>query len=47
MCQDTVEVFATLVDDRCQTDDLWTGSDDDQEFEAAVVLEGYVGVVCF
>ena len=47
MRKDTVEVLAAFVDYRSKTDDLWTGADDDEKFEAAVVLEGYVAIVCF
>ena len=47
MRKDTVKVLAAFVDYRSKTDDLWTGADDDEEFEAAVVLEGYVAIVCF
>ena len=47
MRKDTVEVLAAFVDYRSKTDDLWAGADDDEEFEATVVLEGYVAIVCF
>ena len=47
MCKDTVEVLAAFVDDCCKTDDLWACADDDQEFEATVVFEVGVAIVCF
>lgn len=47
MCKDTVEVFAAFVDYCCKTNDLWAGAYDYQEFEATVVLELDVAIVCF
>ena len=47
MCKDAVEIFAAFVDYCCKADDFGACADDYQEFEATVVLEGYVAVVCF
>ena len=47
MRKDTIEVLAAFVDYRCKADDFWAGAYDDEEFETAVVLEGYVAIVCF
>ena len=47
MCKDTIEVLAAFVDYRCKADDFRSCTDDYQEFETAVVLEGYVTVVGF
>ena len=37
-----VEVLAALVDGGCQTDNLGTCADDNQQFESAIVLKRYV-----
>ena len=47
MRKDTVEVLAAFVDYCCKAYDLRTGSNDNQKFEATVVFEGYVAIVCF
>ena len=47
MRKDTVEVLAAFVDHCCKSDDLRTRTDDYQEFEATVVLELGVAIVCF
>ena len=47
MRKDAVEVLAAFVDYRCQADDFRACAYDYQKFEATVVLEGYVAIVCF
>jgi hypothetical protein len=37
--QKGVEIFTAFADDGCKTDNLWTGSYDNEELEATVVLE--------
>ena len=47
MRKDTVKVLAAFVDYCCKADDFRACANDDEEFETAVVLEGYVAIVCF
>ena len=43
--QDNIKIFAGLVDDGGQTDDLRAGADDDEQFQLAVVFKGNAAVV--
>ena len=43
--KDNVKIFAGLVDDGGQTDDLRAGADDDKQFQLAVVFKGNAAVV--
>ena len=43
--QDNIKIFASLVDDGGQTDDLRAGADDDEQFQLAVVFKGNAAVV--
>ena len=40
--QDNIKIFAGLVDDGGQTDDLRASADDDEQFQLAVVFKGNV-----
>jgi hypothetical protein len=43
--QDNIKIFASLVDDGGQTDDLRAGADDDEQFQLAVVFKRNAAVV--
>ena len=43
--QDNIKIFASLVDDGGQTDDLRAGADDDEQFQLTVVFKGNAAVV--
>ena len=43
--QDNIKIFAGLVDDGGQTDDLRAGADDDEQFQLAVVFKRNAAVV--
>ena len=45
MGENDIEVLAAGIDDCCQTDDLRTGSDNDDELELTIVLEMDVTVI--
>ena len=47
VCKDTIKVLAAFVDYGCKTDDLRTSTDNNQKFEATIILELYVAIVCF
>lgn len=47
MGENDVEVFAALVDDGCETDNLGPCADDYQQLEPAVVSKMYVTVIGF
>ena len=37
--QDDIEIFAGLIDDRCQTDDFRTGANNNQQLQLAIILK--------
>ena len=47
--QDNIKIFASLVDDGGQTDDLRAGAHDDQQLQLAIILKGNVTIIshCF
>ena len=47
--QNHVKIFAGLIDDSSQTNDLRASANDDQQFQLAVILKGYVTIIshCF
>ena len=47
MSQDGIEVFATLVNHCCETDDFRAGADNDKEFQLPVILKMDVAIVEF
>ena len=49
MRQNHIEIFARLVDDGSQADDLRAGAHDNQQLQLAIILKGYVTIIshCF
>ena len=47
--QNYIKVFSSLVDDRCQANDLRAGANNDQQLQLAVILKRYTTIIshCF
>jgi hypothetical protein len=39
MCQQAVEILPALVNHRCQSDNLRTGTDDNQQLQLSIILK--------
>ena len=45
MRQYHIEVFTTLVDNRCQSDNLWTSSHHNDQLQFSIVLKLHITII--